>query len=107
MTATGTATRSIAGSTRSPRCQCCSASCCWPNSSHSEGLLMERYFAPCPRGLEGALATELGTLAAGDIAPTDGGVAFAGPLDLAYRANLESRLASRVFWCVGGGAFRG
>ncbi len=67
---------------------------------------MERYFAPCPRGLEGALATELGTLAAGDIAPTDGGVAFTGPIDLAYRANLESRLASRVLWCVGGGAYR-
>ncbi len=67
---------------------------------------MERYFAPCPRGLEGALATELGTLAADDIAPTDGGVAFTGPLDLAYRANLESRLASRVLWCVGGGAYR-
>jgi putative N6-adenine-specific DNA methylase len=67
---------------------------------------VERYFAPCPRGLEGALATELGTLAAGDIAPTEGGVAFTGPLDLAYRANLESRLASRVLWCVGGGAYR-
>jgi putative N6-adenine-specific DNA methylase len=45
-------------------------------------------------------------LGAGDIAPTDGGVAFTGPLDLAYRANLESRLASRVLWCVGGGAYR-
>jgi putative N6-adenine-specific DNA methylase len=67
---------------------------------------VERYFAPCPRGLEDALATELGTLAAGDIAPTDGGIAFTGPLDLAYRANLESRLASRVLWCVGGGAYR-
>ena len=67
---------------------------------------MECYFAPCPRGLEGALATELGALGAGEIAPTDGGVAFAGPLDLAYRANLESRLASRVLWRIGSGAYR-
>jgi putative N6-adenine-specific DNA methylase len=67
---------------------------------------VENYFAPCPRGLEDALATELGQLGAADIAPTDGGVAFTGPLDLAYRANLESRLASRVLWRVGGGAYR-
>ena len=38
------------------------------------------------------------------LAPTDGGVAFAGALALAYRANLESRLASRILWRVGGGA---
>ena len=67
---------------------------------------MEKYFAPCPRGLEGALATELGTLGAGAIVPTDGGVGFTGALDLAYRANLESRLASRVLWRVGDGAYR-
>jgi len=67
---------------------------------------VEHYFAPCPRGLEAALASELGALGAGDVAPTDGGVAFTGPLDLAYRANLESRLASRVLWRVGGGAYR-
>jgi putative N6-adenine-specific DNA methylase len=67
---------------------------------------LESYFAPCPRGLEGALASELGTLGAGDVAPTDGGVAFSGAFDLAYRANLESRLASRVLWRVGGGRYR-
>jgi putative N6-adenine-specific DNA methylase len=67
---------------------------------------VERYFAPCPRGLEAPLATELGALGAGDIAPTDGGVAFTGPLDLVYRANLESRLASRVLWRIGEGAYR-
>jgi putative N6-adenine-specific DNA methylase len=66
---------------------------------------MERYFAPCPRGLETALADELARLGAGDVAPADGGVAFAGALELAYRANLESRLASRVLWRVGDGAY--
>ena len=67
---------------------------------------MERYFAPCPRGLEAALGSELAELGASSIAPTDGGVAFEGALDLAYRANLESRIASRVLWRVGGGAYR-
>ncbi len=67
---------------------------------------MERYFAPCPRGLESALAGELTALGAGSIATVDGGVAFDGALSLAYHANLESRLASRILWHVGGGAYR-
>ena len=66
----------------------------------------ERYFAPCPRGLEGVLAAELTQLRAQEIAPTDGGVAFAGELTLAYLVNLESRIASRVLWQVGSGAYR-
>ncbi|HTS21928.1 MAG TPA: THUMP domain-containing protein [Casimicrobiaceae bacterium] len=67
---------------------------------------MEGYFAPCPRGLESALAEELASLGAVSIATADGGVGFEGDLNLAYRANLESRLASRVLWRVGGGAYR-
>jgi len=67
---------------------------------------MESYFAPCPRGLEGALADELRGLGADEITATEGGVAFAGALDLAYRANLESRLASRILWRVGDSAYR-
>ena len=67
---------------------------------------MERFFAPCPRGLEAALAGELADLNASDVAAADGGVAFAGPVELAYRVNLESRLASRVLWQVGHGTYR-
>jgi putative N6-adenine-specific DNA methylase len=67
---------------------------------------MDRFFAPCPRGLEGALTGELAALGAQDVAPADGGVAFAGPFELAYRVNLESRLASRVLWRVGHGTYR-
>ncbi|HEY8245037.1 MAG TPA: THUMP domain-containing protein [Casimicrobiaceae bacterium] len=67
---------------------------------------MERFFAPCPRGLEAALGDELKRVDASAIAPVDGGVGFEGPLDLAYRVNLESRLASRVLWRVGGGPYR-
>ncbi len=66
----------------------------------------EQYFAPCPRGLEAPLAAEIAKLGAQDIAPADGGVGFAGDLTLALHANLESRLASRILWRVGGGAYR-
>lgn len=67
--------------------------------------MIERFFAPCPRGLEPMLADELGRLGAAEIAATDGGVAFRGELALAYRANLESRLASRILWRVGSGPY--
>ena len=68
--------------------------------------MSERYFASCPRGLEAPLAAELATIGAVDIAPADGGVAFAGDLVLAYHANLETRIASRVLWRVGGAPYR-
>ena len=67
--------------------------------------MTERFFAPCPRGLEKALASEMGALGAQDVAATDGGVGFAGPIELAYRANLESRLASRILWQVAHGRY--
>ncbi len=67
---------------------------------------MQRFFAPCPRGLETALADELAALDAERAIATDGGVAFEGPLDLAYRANLDSRLASRVLWRVAHAGYR-
>jgi putative N6-adenine-specific DNA methylase len=66
----------------------------------------ERYFAPCPRGLEAALASEVDALGAQFVAPAEGGVRFAGPIELAYRANLESRLASRILWQVAHGRYR-
>ncbi len=68
--------------------------------------MTERFFAPCPRGLEAPLATELNALDAEYVAPAEGGVAFSGPRELAYHANLESRLASRVLWQVGHGRYR-
>ena len=58
----------------------------------------QQFFAPCPRGLETPLAAELEKLGATAIAPTDGGVGFAGDLALCYRVNLWSRVASRVLW---------
>ena len=60
----------------------------------------EHFFAPCPRGLEGVLAAELERLGGAAVAATDGGVGFAGGLDLVYRANLESRIASRILGII-------
>ncbi|MBC7779454.1 MAG: hypothetical protein H7125_05045, partial [Proteobacteria bacterium] len=64
-----------------------------------------RYFAPCPRGLEAALVSELAHLGARDAAAVPGGVAFHGDRALGYRANLESRLASRILQSVGEGRY--
>lgn len=55
-----------------------------------------RCFAPCPRGLEALLQQELGALGATDLRQTEGGVGFSGGLAAVYRANLESRIASRI-----------
>jgi putative N6-adenine-specific DNA methylase len=61
---------------------------------------MESFFATCPRGLELLLAEELRQLKAANIHAVGGGVAFGGDFFLCYRANLESRIASRVLWQV-------
>lgn len=60
----------------------------------------ESFFAPCPRGLEALLAAELTALGADAVTPAAGGVGFAGSWETCYRANLGSRLASRVLWRV-------
>jgi putative N6-adenine-specific DNA methylase len=59
---------------------------------------LERYFATCGRGIEPMLAGELRALGAAEVAPGRGGVAFAGPAELLYRANLWLRTAVRVLW---------
>lgn len=66
------------------------------NTSTSQPL--QKFFAPCPRGLETVLFEELTELGALHVGPTDGGVAFQGPFTLGYRVCLWSRIASRVLW---------
>ena len=66
----------------------------------------QKFFAPCPRGLEAVLAGELAELGAGEIAAAEGGVGFSGALPVAYAVNLHSRFASRVLWQVGAGQYR-
>jgi putative N6-adenine-specific DNA methylase len=55
-----------------------------------------RYFCPCPRGLEAALAAELVAIGANDVTAVSGGVGCSGPLSIGYRINLHSRIASRA-----------
>ncbi|MGH7257961.1 MAG: THUMP domain-containing protein, partial [Nitrospiraceae bacterium] len=66
----------------------------------------ERFFAPCPRGLETVLAEELRELGACNPAVTGGGVHFEGSWAICYRTNLESRVASRILWRVGAAPYR-
>jgi 23S rRNA (guanine2445-N2)-methyltransferase / 23S rRNA (guanine2069-N7)-methyltransferase len=54
------------------------------------------FFATAPKGIEPLLADELRSLGAFEVAEGRSGVAFSGPLAIAYRACLWSRLASRV-----------
>ncbi len=61
---------------------------------------MTDFFAPCPRGLENVLHSDLAAMGAQNLYATDGGVQFSGDWALCYRANLESRVASRVLWRV-------
>lgn len=68
---------------------------------------MAHYFATCPRGLEGLLAEELAACGAHAITALPGGVAFSGERETCYRANLWSRLATRILWRVGHGRYRG
>lgn len=65
-----------------------------------------KFFAPCPRGLEGILRAELEALGATELAVAEGGVGFDGPLLLACLVNLHSRIASRVLWEIGAGHYR-
>ena len=66
----------------------------------------QKFFAPCPRGLETVLAQELTDLGASYIEPTDGGVHFSGDWLVGAKANLKSRVASRILWRIAAGGYR-
>ncbi|MFT5580127.1 MAG: 23S rRNA (guanine2445-N2)-methyltransferase / 23S rRNA (guanine2069-N7)-methyltransferase [Paraglaciecola psychrophila] len=58
------------------------------------------YFATCPKGLETLLLEEIRSLGAPYAKETVAGVYFDGPLEIAYRACLWSRLANRILMPV-------
>ena len=66
----------------------------------------ESFFASCPRGLEQVLLKELTALGIEEISVTPGGLSFSGSWEDCYRANLWSRIASRILWRVGEFAYR-
>ncbi|SPR98181.1 THUMP domain-containing class I SAM-dependent RNA methyltransferase [Cupriavidus taiwanensis] len=78
--------------------------------------MTQAFFAPCPRGLESALAEELREIAAmpGIAAlaafavhqEVPGGVNFSGEMAAAYAVNLHSRIASRVLMRVAARGYR-
>lgn len=64
------------------------------------------FFATCPKGLEKILIDELTKLRANKISQTDGGVGFSGNLELLYKVNLTSRIATRVFLKIKDGFYK-
>jgi putative N6-adenine-specific DNA methylase len=66
---------------------------------------MEQFFATCPRGLEALLAEELTSVGGAGARAVPGGVAFRGEWEACYRANLESRIATRILWKISHGAY--
>jgi putative N6-adenine-specific DNA methylase len=68
------------------------------------------FFCPCPRGMEAALAEELGEIAQQSATlkvhnQVPGGVHASGALTDAYRINLHSRIASRVLLRMAHGSY--
>ena len=61
---------------------------------------MNTYFAICPRGLENLLLDELRAVGGTELRATAGGVFFSGEWEVCYRANLESRIATRILWHI-------
>lgn len=68
--------------------------------------MKHQFFASCPRGLEELLGEDL--LAAGgrQVKTLPGGASCSGDWATAYRINLESRIATRLLWRLGGGDYR-
>jgi 23S rRNA (guanine2445-N2)-methyltransferase / 23S rRNA (guanine2069-N7)-methyltransferase len=63
-------------------------------------MTQAKYVASSPRGFGDLLARELRELGAAEVRERALGVEFSGDLAVAYRACLESRVASRVFLVV-------
>ncbi len=66
----------------------------------------QRFFVPCPRGLEGVLEAELQTLGVPSATKTEGGVGFSASWSTMCWINLKSHIASRVLWEVGHSAYK-
>ena len=67
---------------------------------------METFFASCPRGLEQLLAEDLAAAGARDLKQIFGGVHFLADWPACYRANLHSRIATRILWRVAHAPYR-
>lgn len=61
---------------------------------------MEVFFASCPRGLETLLSEDLALAGGRDLQQISGGVHFRAEWPVCYRANLHSRIATRILYRV-------
>lgn len=77
-----------------------------PRNAAPAGNRLLQFFTPCPRGLEDALIQELQALGAGGLRGVPGGVHFEGDAVLGMKANLHSRLASRILQRVAQASYR-
>ena len=68
--------------------------------------MKSQYFASCPRGLEAILSDELTNLGVKEIKVVDGGVKFESTTEIIYRANLTSRIATRILCRVSNGNYK-
>lgn len=68
--------------------------------------MLEIFFATCPRGLERLLVEDLAGLGAQGVEAIPGGVQFRGDWRVCYRANLHSRIATRVLWRAAHAGYR-
>ena len=68
--------------------------------------MKNNFFATCPKGLEGVLLEEMQSFGAENIKSTVGGVFFSGNLKTCYRANLESRIATRILQEIKSGFYK-
>ncbi len=69
-------------------------------------MATNHFFATCPRGLEALLAEDLAAVGGTEIRTVPGGAHFSGDWRTCYRANLETRIATRILWQVGRGPYR-
>jgi putative N6-adenine-specific DNA methylase len=67
--------------------------------------LKHQFFASCPRGLEELLGEDLAAAGGRQVKIMAGGASCTGDWATAYRINLESRIATRVLWRLGGGDY--
>lgn len=68
--------------------------------------MKHQFFASCPRGLEELLGEDLIAAGGRQVKTLPGGASCSGDWATAYRINLESRIATRLLWRLGGGDYR-
>ena len=67
--------------------------------------MKSHYFASCPRGLEQILLGELNSLGVQEASVVDGGIKYESSTEIMYRANLSSRIATRILCRIANGTY--